>query len=77
MISLGLLVVSEMLGSHDGIGFEVLQAQQSYRIAEMWAGVLLLGILGFLMSKMFDLIEHHTLRWHAARRRSFAAGSSR
>lgn len=65
-VSLLLMVVSEMLASTGGVGFLILQSQQQFRIADMWAGILMLGLLGFVLNALFDPIERAALRWHRA-----------
>ena len=39
--------------STNGIGFFMLQAQRSFAIPEMWSGILLLGLLGYLFNFVF------------------------
>jgi ABC-type nitrate/sulfonate/bicarbonate transport system permease component len=63
-----ILIVAEMLGSSNGIGYFVLQAQQSFAIPQMWAGTLLLGLLGYVLNAGFGVLERRVLRWHIAQR---------
>ncbi|MEU7809733.1 ABC transporter permease [Micromonospora sp. LA-10] len=63
-LSIILMVVSEMLMSTDGLGFTVVQFQRSFAIPQMWSGVLLIGLLGFGLAKLFELVERRALRWH-------------
>lgn len=65
-----LLVVSEMVASSNGIGFFVFQAQQSFSVADMWAGILLLGLLGYVLNVLFGLVERRSLHWYMATRGS-------
>ncbi|WP_229663241.1 ABC transporter permease [Microbacterium album] len=65
-----LMVVSEMVASTNGIGYFVLQAQRSFDIAEMWSGILLLGIFGYLLNAVFIWIERRSLTWYRAIRSS-------
>ncbi|MCY1159344.1 MAG: putative ABC-type nitrate/sulfonate transport system, permease component [Citricoccus sp.] len=58
------MIASEMLGAATGIGALTLTAQQSFMIADMWAGVLLLGVLGFVINKIFDLVKARILAWY-------------
>jgi len=67
-LALILMVVSEMVASSNGIGFFVLQSQRSFAVADMWSGILLLGLLGYLFNAIFLLIERRALRWHRALR---------
>jgi ABC-type nitrate/sulfonate/bicarbonate transport system permease component len=59
-----MMVISEMVASTNGIGFFVLQSQRSFAIPEMWSGILLLGILGYLLNVLFVLVESRVLAWH-------------
>ena len=63
-LALILMVISEMEASTNGIGFFVLQSQRSFDIPEMWSGILLLGLLGYLINAGFVLVERAVLRWH-------------
>jgi ABC-type nitrate/sulfonate/bicarbonate transport system permease component len=65
-LSIGLIVmvVSEMVASTSGVGYFVLQSQQSFRIDDMWSGILMLGILGYLLNALFLVIEARVLAWH-------------
>jgi ABC-type nitrate/sulfonate/bicarbonate transport system permease component len=63
-----ILIVAEMLGSSNGIGYFVLQSQQSFAIPQMWAGTLLLGVLGYVLNAGFGVFEKRILRWHTAQR---------
>lgn len=59
-----LMVVTELVAATHGIGYVTLQAQQSFQVSQMWAGMLLLGILGVLINGAFVLIERRLLRWY-------------
>lgn len=59
-----LLVVSEMIGSTSGVGFRILTSEQTYNIANMWAGILLLGIIGNVVNVLFVFAERRALRWY-------------
>ncbi len=69
-IAVILMVISEMFASDNGIGYAVLDFQRSFAIPEMWSGILLLGILGFVLSLLFALFERRSLRWYHGLRRS-------
>lgn len=69
-ISVLLLVTSEMVASTSGIGFFVFQAQQSYAIGDMWAGILLLGLLGFGLNVGLNQVERRVLHWHLSQHAS-------
>jgi ABC-type nitrate/sulfonate/bicarbonate transport system permease component len=69
-LALILMVISEMVASTNGIGYFVLQSQRTFAIPEMWSGILLLGILGYVLNGGFALIERRVLRWHRGARAS-------
>jgi ABC-type nitrate/sulfonate/bicarbonate transport system permease component len=69
-LALILMVISEMVASSNGIGYFVLQSQRSFAIPEMWSGIILLGILGYLFNAVFLLVERRTLAWHRGARAS-------
>ncbi|WP_344496411.1 ABC transporter permease [Nonomuraea monospora] len=64
-----LLLASELVGSTAGIGFFVLQAQRQFNITDMWTGMVLLGLLGYLLNLALQAVERRVLSWHFARRR--------
>ncbi|MEW2354802.1 ABC transporter permease [Spirillospora sp. NPDC029432] len=72
-VSLGfaliLMVISELIGQTSGIGAHLVLAQQSFELAEMWAGIVLLGVLGCLFNMVFLLVERRALRWHVGAKR--------
>jgi ABC-type nitrate/sulfonate/bicarbonate transport system permease component len=67
-LALILMVISEMVASTNGIGYFVLQSQRAFAIPEMWSGILLLGILGYVLNAAFTLVERRVLRWHRGAR---------
>ena len=58
-----LLLSSEIEASSNGIGFFLFQAQQSFAIADMWAAIILLGVLGYILNIIFTVFERRVLRW--------------
>lgn len=63
-ISLILVVIAEMVASNSGIGFFILDTQRSFRVKEMYAGVIALAILGYALNHAFLMLERRLLRWH-------------
>lgn len=58
------MVVTEMIGSANGLGYYILDAQRTFNTLDMWTGILVLGVLGYLLNLGFRLIEGGVLRWH-------------
>jgi ABC-type nitrate/sulfonate/bicarbonate transport system permease component len=69
-LALILMVVSEMLASTNGIGYSILQAQTRFVISEMWSGIIVLGILGYLVNLILTVAEGRVLAWHRGYRAS-------
>jgi ABC-type nitrate/sulfonate/bicarbonate transport system permease component len=57
-------IASELLGSGFGIGAFTLIATDTFMIVDAWTGVILMGILGFIINYFFNLVEHRVLRWY-------------
>ncbi|WP_427008728.1 ABC transporter permease [Pseudarthrobacter sp. H2] len=64
-IAFVLMVVSEMVAASGGIGHFVVESQHSYAIADMWSGIILLGMLGFLFNVLFDQVQKRAVYWPA------------
>lgn len=62
-VSLILAIVGEMLASQEGLGQAILLAARSFRSAELFAGVALLGLIGFVSNALLSWAEHRVLRW--------------
>lgn len=67
-IGVTVIVFAEMIGSTNGIGFQILQAQRSFAIPNMWAGIVFLGLIGFALNLLFWAFESLVLRWHRGMR---------
>lgn len=63
-IALILMVISEMFYSSSGLGYQVVFFQRNYLIAEMWSGIVLLGLVGVLLAVVFGFVERRVLRWY-------------
>ncbi|EMY35028.1 ABC-type nitrate/sulfonate transport system, permease component [Arthrobacter crystallopoietes BAB-32] len=63
------MIASEMLGSSQGIGAMTLLAQQSFMTSDMWAGILLLGVIGFGANLVFEVIKNKVLAWYVGSKR--------
>ncbi len=63
-IGLILMVISEMFASSSGLGYQIVFFQRQYMVAEMWSGILLLGLIGVLVAAVFQLVERRVLHWY-------------
>jgi ABC-type nitrate/sulfonate/bicarbonate transport system permease component len=69
-VAIILMVISELFAASNGLGFAVVQAQRSFAIPETWAGMLMLGLLGFLLAMLFRVVENRQLAWYHGLRRA-------
>jgi len=63
-VALIVMVISEMVAASSGIGYFILSAQRGFKIREMFAGVLTLAALGYILNRAFLAIESRVLAWH-------------
>ena len=62
-VALILAIVGEMLASQQGLGTAILHAARSFRAAELFAGVVLLGLIGLVSNALLSAAERVVLRW--------------
>ena len=62
-IALILTVVGEMLTSRDGLGQWIILAASSFRAADVFAGVILLGAIGYSSAQILSFAEARLLKW--------------
>lgn len=65
-IAVILMVISEMTATTSGLGFELVQAQRSFRTLDVWATIMMIGLLGALLNAALAIAERRVLRWHFA-----------
>jgi NitT/TauT family transport system permease protein len=63
-LALVIVVVAEMfIGSTDGLGQRVFEAQQLFNMPDMYAAIFAAGALGYGLNLMFLLIERRFVHW--------------
>jgi ABC-type nitrate/sulfonate/bicarbonate transport system permease component len=63
-ISLILAILGEMIVSNDGLGYFVLLSQRTFKVPEMYAGIFTLALFGYVLNRVFLLLEAKLVRWH-------------
>lgn len=63
-IALVLMVISDMIASSGGFGFTLIEAQRSFQVVDVWASIVLIGLLGFVLNGLFMFAERRVLAWH-------------
>ncbi len=59
-----MMVISELFATVDGIGFELIAAQRTFRMLDVFAIIVLLGIIGYALNAMLAVVERRMLAWH-------------
>ena len=59
-----LLVISEFVGSGDGVGHYIILQQSQFNVEEVYGGILFLGLLGYVLNRLFLVVERSVLAWH-------------
>jgi ABC-type nitrate/sulfonate/bicarbonate transport system permease component len=63
-LALVIVVVAEMfIGSTDGLGQRVFEAQQLFEMPDMYAAIFAAGALGYGLNLMFLLVERRFVHW--------------
>jgi ABC-type nitrate/sulfonate/bicarbonate transport system permease component len=62
-ITLILVTTAEMIAGGKGLGFFVLDEERSLRNGNMYAGIILVSLLGYLLNRLFLLLETGVMRW--------------
>lgn len=63
-IGVAVMVVAELFGSDRGLGYYILNSAQTFQFPKAWAGALLVGVIGYLLTLVFAIFERSTLRWY-------------
>jgi sulfonate transport system permease protein len=69
-IGLVLVVISELvgetggLGVYNGLGEYISAMEDLQQVPDMYAGILFLGLLGYVLNRLFLVAERRVLRWH-------------
>ena len=67
-IAVVLVVVSELAGADRGIGHVLLSSQRRFAMTDMWAAMVLFGIIGYVLNVLFRFFERRVISWHPAHR---------
>lgn len=63
--SILVLIAAEMIGAQAGLGYLINAAQLNFQIANMYAGILTISIIGIVLNYALLAAERHFSRWRA------------
>jgi NitT/TauT family transport system permease protein len=58
------LVVAEMVAANSGLGYMILKSQRFLATDIIFAGLLIIGLVGLITDRLFILIEKIVVPWH-------------
>lgn len=61
------LVVAELVAANSGLGFSILKAQRFLQTDKIFAGILLIGLVGLATDQAFRWLHRVSFRWHYLR----------
>jgi len=65
-MALVIVIVAEMfIGSEDGLGHRIIDAQQVFNVKEMYSSILITGAVGYGLNVIFMMLEKHLIHWSA------------
>ncbi len=64
--SILVLIAAEMVGAKAGLGYLIVNAQSSFLIPDMYAGILTVSLLGLGVNFLLVALERHFSRWRTA-----------
>lgn len=67
-------VVGEFVGSNSGIGYVLQKANGTFDLPLMFAGLVILSMVGVILFLALELIERALLPWHASQRHDVQIG---
>ncbi len=59
----GTIVAAEMLASSNGLGYMIQMGRSFGSVSLIMAGIIVIGILGFISSGIVGLVERVVLKW--------------
>jgi ABC-type nitrate/sulfonate/bicarbonate transport system permease component len=63
-MSIILMVISEMVGGTDGLGYRLFTTKDAFQLPDMWSVIVLLGLLGYTFNALLLGLQRHVLAWH-------------
>ena len=63
-MALVIVIVAEMfIGSENGLGHRIIDAQQVFNVKEMYSSILITGALGYALNLLFLITEKRVVHW--------------
>lgn len=66
-LGLILVVVAEMLAGTGGLGYLIIDMQRTFRVQNMYAWLVILALVGYVLNAVFVKLEHRVIHWAVAK----------
>ncbi|WNI18763.1 ABC transporter permease [Actinacidiphila sp. ITFR-21] len=63
-LAISVATAVDMITGNSGIGYYIVNTQQNLQIAQMYAGIVALAVVGYLINALSVAVERYLLRWH-------------
>jgi NitT/TauT family transport system permease protein len=58
-----LIVIAEMVGARNGLGYLIWESWQAFAVARLYVGLAVIGLLGYLSTILMDELEKRLVPW--------------
>ena len=58
------LVVAELVAANSGLGYAILKAQRFLQTDKIFAGIILIGLIGLLIDQLFRYLQYQFRKFH-------------
>jgi NitT/TauT family transport system permease protein len=65
-MALVVVVVAEMVGAESGIGYMIMNAWTIFAIEQMYAGLIITAVLGYVFTLLLDEAERFLVPWKSS-----------
>lgn len=62
-LSWALVVAAELVAAQEGLGYMIMDASIFYRIPELFIGILMIGVIGFILEQFIEIFETRFVHW--------------
>ncbi len=62
-ISWTLVVAAELVAAQKGLGYMIMDASTFFRVKDVYVGLIVIGIIGFLLEGTIGLVEDRVVHW--------------
>lgn len=63
-IGLIVMIASEMVAARGGLGYLIINAQQTFKVEEVFAGIVVIGLLGFTIDALVRRLRVRLMPWY-------------